>query len=288
MASNMTRRVAFAAVAIPLALLMVWNGGWPLALLVATVAALGVRELFDLASHQGIRAFRTTGTALAAAAPLLAQLALTRPDVAARLADGWMYLGAGVVLLVLGIALVRRAPDARPLGAVAVTLFGVVYAALLPTFLLGIRHGTFGVRSWAGTAMVFFPLVVIWVCDTAAMFAGKAIGGPKLAPVISPGKTRVGGVAGLLGGAAVAPLFALWLFPAAGIGMDMVPTLLLALALSAVGQLGDLAESLFKREAGVKDSSNLIPGHGGVLDRFDALYVALPVAALGYKLAGVL
>jgi phosphatidate cytidylyltransferase len=157
----------------------------------------------------------------------------------------------------------------------------------LPAFLLGIRHGVFGPRSWAGTALVFFPLVVIWVCDSAAMFAGKAIGGPKLAPVISPGKTRAGGVAGVIGGAAVAPLFVLWLFPLAGVSMALVPATMMALLLSVVGQLGDLAESLFKREAGVKDSSHLIPGHGGVLDRLDSLYFVIPAAAAMYRVFGI-
>lgn len=288
MASNMTRRVAFAAVAIPLALLMVWHGGWPLAVLVGTVAGLGVREVFDLAARQGIQAFRTTGMLAAAIAPLAVHAALTEPAAAAWFADAWMYLGAGFVLVVLGIALVRRAPDARPLGAVAVTTFGVIYAALLPSFLLGIRHAEWPVRSWGGTALVFFPLVVTWACDTAAMFAGKAIGGPRLAPVISPGKTRIGGAAGLAGGGLAAVLFATLVFPRVAIAMDIVTALLIGVVLATIGQLGDLAESLLKREAGVKDSSALIPGHGGILDRFDSLYFVLPSAALCFKLAGVL
>lgn len=288
MASNMTRRVAFAAVAIPLAVGLVWSGGWPLALLVSTVAVLGVRELLVIAEASGHAPLRPSALLLAGALPLLVYAALTMPSVGTWVATWWPFLlGVGLVTW-LGELLLQRSPSQRPLAAIGITCFAVAYAGALPAFLLGIRHGVFGLRSWAGTALVFFPLVVIWVCDSAAMFAGKAIGGPKLAPVISPGKTRVGGVAGLVGGAAVAPLFVLWLFPLAGVTMEILPAILMALLLSVVGQVGDLAESLFKREAGVKDSSNLIPGHGGVLDRFDALYVALPVAALCYKLAGML
>ena len=287
MDANMTRRVGFAAVAIPLALGVVWYGGWPLAALVSLIAALGVRELYDIAAHQGIAAFRRTGMLAAVAAPLAVHAATTRPAAAAWLAGSWMYLGAGFVLWLLAQALVERAPSARPLGAVAVTAFGVAYAALLPAFLLGIRHARWPERSWAGAALVFFPLVVTWICDTAAMFGGRAIGGTKLAPTISPGKTRAGGLAGLVGGALVAPLFVYAVFPATGISLALLPAVGTALVLATLGQLGDLAESLFKREAGVKDSSALIPGHGGVLDRFDSLYFVLPAAAVCYRLLGL-
>jgi phosphatidate cytidylyltransferase len=134
---------------------------------------------------------------------------------------------------------------------------------------------------------VFFPLVVTWVCDTAAMFAGRAIGGPKLAPVVSPGKTRAGGVAGVIGALVVAPVFARFVFPPLGVAGSLAALLLIAAVLGVLGQVGDLAESLFKREAGVKDSSHLIPGHGGVLDRLDALYVVIPVTAALYRALGV-
>jgi phosphatidate cytidylyltransferase len=288
MDGNLVKRIAFAAVAIPLALLLVWYGGWPLALLVSVVAALGVRELFDIAESQGYTPLRLNGLVLAVAIPLLVHAALTMPRMGAWVGGAWPYLfGVGLVIW-LGELLVLRGPAQRPLGAIAVTLFAVAYAAVLPSFLLGIRHAAFDLRSWAGVAMVFFPLVVVWVCDTAAMFAGKAIGGPKLAPTISPGKTRSGGIAGVVGGVLVAPVFASVVLPAVGITLLLPAALLMGLLLAVVGQIGDLAESLFKREAGVKDSSNLIPGHGGVLDRFDALYVTLPVAAMLYKWFGLL
>lgn len=288
MDANMTKRVGFAAVAIPLAILLVWLGGWPLAVLTALIAVLGVRELYDLARGQGIEAFRASGMALAAAVPLLVQSSLVSPVASAWLERSWMYLVAALLLGVLVQALASRGPAERPLGAIAVTLFGVGYAACLPAFLLGIRHGGWPTQSWGGAVLVIFPLVTTWVCDTAAMFGGKAIGGAKLAPGISPGKTRAGGVAGVIGGGLVSILFALLIFPAVGIGLGLVPALGMALVLATVGQLGDLVESLLKREAGVKDSSNLIPGHGGILDRFDSLYFVLPTAALGYHLLGLL
>jgi phosphatidate cytidylyltransferase len=288
MDSNLVKRVVFAAVAIPLALLVVWYGGWPLALLVSAVGVLGTRELFALAVAGGNLPLRTTGLVLAGAVPLIAHASLTMPDVGLVVGSSWPSLCAlGVVLLLMELLLVR-APDQRPLAAISITIFGVAYASLMPAFLLGIRHAMFGERSWAGAAMVFFPLVVVWVCDSAAMFGGKAFGGPKLAPTISPGKTRSGGLAGMIGGALVAPLFALVVFPRVDIVMSLGAAIVMAVTIALVGQAGDLAESLFKREAGVKDSSNLIPGHGGVLDRFDALYVSLPVAAMLYQWFGLL
>jgi phosphatidate cytidylyltransferase len=130
--------------------------------------------------------------------------------------------------------------------------------------------------------------VVTWVCDTAAMFGGKAMGGPKLAPTVSPGKTRSGTLAGIVAGMAAAPLFSRLALEPLGVMIPLWQLLLLVGIWTIIGQLGDLAESLFKREVGVKDSSALIPGHGGVLDRLDSLYFVVPTAALLYKLFGII
>jgi len=284
---NMVQRVAFAAVAIPLAFLLVWLGGWPLALLLSVIGALGAHELYALAATHGVRPAATLGVATAALIAPVTFGALQGLGWAAAVADAWPYVGALWLLALLCWTLAARAPDAKPLGAATVTLFGVLYAGALPAFLLAIRHGQHGLRSWAGTALVFFPLVVIWVCDTAAMEGGRRIGGAKLAPSVSPGKTRSGSISGVVGALLVAPLFALVIFPRAGLPAALGPAILIALVLSVLGQVGDLVESLFKREAGVKDSSHLIPGHGGVLDRFDSLYFAIPLAAALYRLFGL-
>ncbi|MGZ8399491.1 MAG: phosphatidate cytidylyltransferase [Gemmatimonadales bacterium] len=287
MDSNLVRRVGFAVIAIPLALVVIWYGGLPLAFLLALTSVLAARELFDLAGRQGIRPARALGFVSAAAVAPVTYVALVAPDVRDLVLAGWPYLVGIWVIVLLTWALAARAPAEKPLGAAGITLLAVVYTGVLPAFLIGIRHLSHSERSWAGAWLVFFPLVVTWVCDTAAMFGGKALGGPKLAPTISPGKTRSGAAAGVVGGLLMAPVFGTLVFPRVGLHIPLWQLLVLAGVLSIVGQIGDLAESLFKREAGVKDSSHLIPGHGGVLDRFDSLYFVIPVAAAMYDLFGV-
>ena len=284
MASNLTKRIAFAAIAIPVALGIVYWGGWPLVLVVAVAAVLGTRELLAFGTRLGVVPLDRTAVLSAAALPVLVYLALTRtPQL---VSGGWILAGLWLVFL-LSVALARRAPDEHPLAATAVTAFAVLYPAGLASFLLSLRHLTHPERSWAGAWLVFFPLVITWVCDTAAMFAGKAIGGPRLWPAISPGKTWSGSIAGVIGAVATVPLLNLIVLERVGVALPLWQGLLFGLVLGVVGQVGDLAESLYKREAGVKDSSALIPGHGGVLDRFDSLYFVLPVSAALYRLFGV-
>jgi phosphatidate cytidylyltransferase len=104
---------------------------------------------------------------------------------------------------------------------------------------------------------------------------------------VSPGKTRSGSLAGVVGSLVVAPVFGASVLPAVGVHVPLWQLLMIAAVLGVIGQIGDLAESLFKREAGVKDSSQLIPGHGGVLDRLDSLYFVIPAAAAMYRAFGV-
>ena len=288
MASNMTQRVLFALVAIPLVLLLLWQGGVALVLLVCVAAALGTRELLEFARHQGVRPFFTLAISAAALLPALAWAAVSAPAMASRL-EGWWTWGAMLwLILVLVVTLWRRSSQQKPLGAAAVTLFAPLYTGGLPAFLIPMRHGTYGTRSVAGVALVLFPMATVWICDSVAMAIGRRIGGARLAPSVSPGKTWSGTIAGFLAALLLAPIYTVLVFKPLHVDVSPWEALAMGAVIGVMGQVGDLAESLFKREAGLKDSSRLIPGHGGVLDRLDSLYFAIPLAALLYRAFGTI
>lgn len=285
-AGNLTRRVAFAAVGIPASVGIAYLGGWYFAGLIALVAVLGAREIYDFAAAQGIDPLRRLGMLGAAAIPFG-----TAAWVRAPYGYGWpqsmVYTGALWILAVVAMAAWRRGPGGRPLTAVAVTVFGTLYAGGLPSFAIALRHWH-GVgqsdEPWSGTALLFFPLVLTWVGDTAAYAGGRAIGGPKMAPRLSPNKTWSGALCGLAFALLAAVGYSGLVLQRVGHELPPLYALAAGFCVSGAGQMGDLAESLFKREIGVKDSSALIPGHGGVLDRFDSLYFVLPVTAALYSL----
>jgi phosphatidate cytidylyltransferase len=285
MTRSMVQRVVVAAVGIPTALLVVRLGGWPLVVALAALAVLGTLELFRLTAARGAEPLRWLGAAAAAAMPVI-----TCTAVHGR---GWSvaWAGGGLALwtiLVLGTAVVGRPPDRRPSEAITITFFAPFYTGLLLASVLVLRYAVADRSPWGATWLVFLPLVTVWVCDSMAMAGGAVFGGPKFAPVVSPKKTWSGTITGSLAGAAVAPLFG-WVFLArTGVAVEPLRLALFGLVVATVGQVGDLAESLFKREAGVKDSGGLFPGHGGVLDRLDSLYWALPVGTALLAAFGVL
>jgi phosphatidate cytidylyltransferase len=276
---NLVQRILVAAIAIPAVAGVIWLGGWVLAGALALLGVLGTREIYDFARRQGIEPLERTGWLAAAAIPVLAYWAKGPA----------LYLAAIWLMAVMTIAMSRRGPAGRPLTAIAVTLFGALYAAGLLSFLIGIRHGGIAVvRPAAYFLLTLFPLVITWICDTAAMAAGSALGGPRLAPILSPRKTYAGAIGGTLGGIIIALAIGKFVLNRQGWHFTDGQLLLFGLTVSAVGQIGDVAESLLKREVSLKDSSTLIPGHGGVLDRLDSLYFVIPAAAGLYRIYGVI
>ncbi len=190
-------------------------------------------------------------------------------------------LSAVVFLAVAGAALWARGVGGRPLTSISVTAFGAVYASGMLTFAYLLRHHRFVIDPAAGTVLVLYPVIMTWLSDTGAYFTGRAFGKTKLMPAVSPGKTRAGAVGALVVTLVASLVYnAMVLRPVAQLALAPWTAAIFGVVISAVGQVGDLVESMLKREAGVKDSSRILPGHGGILDRLDSLYFVLPVAYL--------
>jgi phosphatidate cytidylyltransferase len=286
MSGELKTRVLVAAVLIPAAVGLLWVGRWPLALALGALGVLGVWELFALARGQDIKPLREVGFGAAALIPLAAYAAVRGKEGAAEVA---LYAGVLWVLVALAAAMVQRGPRGRPLAAVAVTLFAPLYASATLAFLIAIRHGgNSDRRPLAYLCLALLPLVLTWLCDTAAYAAGSAIGGPKLAPALSPRKTWAGAGGGLAAALVSAVVLGLLVLNRVGWHFGVLALLAVGLLVGVLAQVGDVAESLLKREAGVKDSSALIPGHGGVLDRLDSLYFVIPATAALYRALGVI
>ena len=188
-------------------------------------------------------------------------------SVLGQTALAFLLLGLGGVLA--GGLATRRGVSPVWLG------LGVLYVGVAGIALIELRHD-----DAAGRANVIFLFLVVWASDIGAYAAGRAFGGPKLWPAVSPNKTWAGSLGGLLAAMLVGLAAAAWLAPGVSLGGWAVRVAAVALALAVFTQAGDLLESWIKRHFGVKDSSGLIPGHGGLLDRLDGVLAAAPVAAL--------
>jgi phosphatidate cytidylyltransferase len=187
----------------------------------------------------------------------------------------WMFLVAAIVPLGFGsLVLFSRAPLAESLSGLGLLAFGLPYFALA---IVSLTH-----LKWIDPWVLLLMLLVVWVGDTAAFYCGTKWGRHKLAPVVSPNKSWEGAVAGFLGSFLAALVMMEWWG-----GFVDGRWLVLAAVTAVAAQVGDLVESLIKRAAGVKDSGRLLPGHGGVLDRIDALLFAAPVWYFGLRLMGL-
>lgn len=254
--SNLTLRVLAGVVLAPLTLAVAYfGGGWWIAL--ATLAAAGMYAEW---------LFVTQATSKPVVAAGIAPLAVAGAALAFRLPGTALLAIAAGLVAVAGLARVNRAWAGAGLVYAAAALFGAVLVRADPQ---------------SGFTALLFVLLIVWATDIGGYFAGRGIGGPKLWVRVSPKKTWAGAIGGFAGSLAVAAGFA-----AAGFGR-MLPLLLLGAVLSVVSQLGDLFESAVKRHFGVKDSSNVIPGHGGLLDRLDGFVAAIVMAAgIGVLRAG--
>ncbi len=254
-------------------------GDYALATLVACLAAIGAWEFYRIATAGGSTPMTAVGVGLAAIVPLVIHAHVL------GLVHIHPVVGVLAVVAILAIAIWLRGVNGKPLGAAATTVFGVLYTSATLSFAYTLRYHNYAVGDTAGALVVIVPVLLTWASDTGAYFSGRLIGGRKLIPSVSPGKTVAGAV-----GALVFTVMVTWalvhylLVPYAQLAFTSWGIVLFGLTISVTAQIGDLAESLLKREAGVKDSGTLFPGHGGVLDRLDSLYFVLPMAYALYDL----
>jgi phosphatidate cytidylyltransferase len=250
----LTKRLLSALLLVPLALASVWLGGWSFALLV-------IGALAAMAWEWGrLRAEPATAVAATIAAVLLPGVAV----IVVMIGQPTLAL----MLLAIGAAAAAALAAAARVRGVDHVALGVVYLGLPAVALVWLES-----RPEVGASLVAWLLAVVWATDICAYAVGRTIGGARLAPRISPGKTWAGLFGAMIGAALTGAVI--------GMALGSRPLLagLLGAALAVVAQAGDLFESALKRRRGVKDSSHLIPGHGGVLDRVDGLLFAAPVYA---------
>jgi phosphatidate cytidylyltransferase len=264
--SNLAIRLATAAVMVPVILgLLYLAPPWAFYLLVVAVALVGMRELFGM-THPGDKTSQGVGVAVSAAASVAIYLYGEDPRVVATVLVAVPLFGPLFTLARLG-AIETAAFRACALG------FGPLYI-VVPLTLLALMRRTLGD---VGSNVVLLCLGLSWFADTCAYFAGRFLGKHKLYEAVSPKKTVEGAIGGLLGSVVFALLGSFFFLRG---NLPVAHAIPLALVGGALGQAGDLAESLLKRSIGIKDSGDIVPGHGGILDRVDALLVTAVVVFL--------
>ncbi len=287
----MIKRVATAVVLIPLVLLLVLKAPlYVVAIVAGAVALLAVAEFLKLTTHYGVQPLWQPTYAFVAVFFVFVILAASgrTPLVETTAMLFGMALATALAPFLFLTLAMRRSSLASGYPAAAASVFAFAYIAIPMALLVGIR------QQAAGAIYVIYTLLVVWAGDIFAYFVGKSVGRHRMSPEISPNKTWEGAIASIVASVIIGTL---WLQHAPGTsaallragliarqdGMwglqqpQLVPIILLSAIVNIAAQLGDLVESLVKRGAGVKDSGSILPGHGGMLDRIDAMLFAVPV-----------
>ncbi len=253
--NELGKRVLLAFIAAPLFIFLIWLGGWYFRVLMVAISLLIQHEMLSMLRKAGM-----PGN------PVFTYLF----GIWLLGYSFWPYAG-GIGLAILVALFITETLRPRPemLKTASATLFCGFYA---PAGLLTFQWLRFSEGPWEGFIVVLGLLLMVWGNDTFAYFTGKKLGKHPLAPAISPKKTWEGFLGGILG--AAAGLFLVWLVFKDSFPFSLAVSIGLVIVVSIFGPAGDLVESQIKREAGVKDSGVLLPGHGGFFDRFDALLLS--------------
>ncbi|MEM8529357.1 MAG: phosphatidate cytidylyltransferase [Chloroflexota bacterium] len=272
----MSQRLLSAAILIPLLLTLAWSY-WGVVIIVCTLTIVGLRELYIILQHGGynprFRVGYTIGVALCLASAFKQFLDVTF--------DLTLLVLFGAVIVSLVVEICRYEEHSKMLANWALTLAGSFYIGgafchfiLLRSLETPLEASLFGlVPMPLGTAWIYLVFGITWLQDTMAYLVGRAFGRHKLAPILSPKKTWEGAY----GGMAISIIVGITFVPLFGLPIPLWLGALLGAVGGIAGPLGDLAESFFKRQVGLKDAGHLIPGHGGLLDRTDSLFFVTPV-----------
>jgi phosphatidate cytidylyltransferase len=255
----MAARIATSLIAGPLILACVYFGGIPFLLLILGLALIAVNEFYNLMMKKGFFPAYYVGNLITVFFIVFAYYALKR---------NWEPAHSAILTLAAAIALIsgvflKREKDT--IVDIAVTILGMIYVGWFMSYLFFIRNLT------EHGGYLFFLLFTVWAMDVAAYFSGRVVGRTPLLPSVSPKKTWEGAVAGFLVCLGAAAIFS------QTAQLEIWHALILGALIGVFGQISDLIESLIKRDAGAKDSSDILPGHGGVLDRIDSFVLTAPL-----------
>ncbi len=269
---ELAKRVAVAVIGIPLIFFLTYQGKIFFVALISVIQVGALWELYSICEHKGFYPLKTVGIVSVLALTLSAYF--FSPVIVCALIP-FIYILISLIELFRG--------KTGPIANIATTFFGFLYMGLL-TSLVMIREipklngGTYK----DGGILIIFLLIGIWICDTVAYFWGSYLGKHALFKRVSPKKTWEGAIAGFIAALIATYGFGKIFFPA----MNLRDILVIGTGLGVIGQVSDLLESLFKRDAKLKDSSNILPGHGGMLDRFDSPILIGPLIYLYFILFG--
>ena len=262
--NELSKRIIVAMVGIPVVLTLIFLGGWYFFLLISIISIAAQWEFYEMQKKKDLHPQNLNGL-------------ITGIIILLGIQTGELQLiGIGFVLLLMFILAFEMFGHRKNASInIGITLVGILYIPLFLGLLIHTKvyiDHVFSVVQYAGFKYIVMILVTIWICDTFAYTFGNLFGKHKLYEKVSPNKTMEGGVAGFIGATLTIILVRILnILP-----LDWSSTIILGATVGIFGQMGDLVESWFKRDVGVKDSSALLPGHGGMLDRFDSLIFLSP------------
>jgi len=267
--SEAIQRIAVSIIGIPLILASIWFGRLYFAGLITLIALLGLLELNKMASAKDL-------------SPRIFISMIATIGVMWGIFTGNSHVIVGILILtgIVVLMLEMFRTTEAPLENTAITLFGIIYIGIFPGTLIGIRESALFSDYQVLGQFVILIFAGVWICDTVAYFWGTKFGKHRLFEKVSPKKSIEGAVAGFIGTVILfVGIFYSPLLPE----MTLKMIIILSLVIGVFGQIGDLVESWLKRAVSIKDSSSLIPGHGGILDRFDSLMIVAPLIYLSIE-----